>query len=179
VTSNDCIQESLVTIRHYTYIRIQESPVTIRHYTYIRIQESPVTIRTYVYKSHQSPYVTIRHYVQVYKEKYCLQGEASLVHSNVYNMYTHTHTHTVLHGTWPRRHLYIVTYTICTGLQENLCDFSRRSRSRNTGWRRPIGCLKLQVIFRKRATNYRALLRKMTYEAKASYASPPPCASPL
>jgi len=27
-----------------------------------------------------------------------------------------------------------------------------------TGWRRPIGCFKLQVIFRKRATNYRALL---------------------
>jgi len=26
-----------------------------------------------------------------------------------------------------------------------------------TGWRRPIGCLKLQVIFHKRATNYRAL----------------------
>ena len=33
-----------------------------------------------------------------------------------------------------------------------------------TGWRRLIGCLKLQVIFRKKATNYRALLRKMTYE---------------
>ena len=32
----------------------------------------------------------------------------------------------------------------------------------STGWRRPIGCLKLQVIFRKRATNYRALLREMT-----------------
>jgi len=32
----------------------------------------------------------------------------------------------------------------------------------STGWRRPVGCLKLQVIFRKRATNYRALLRKMT-----------------
>ena len=30
-----------------------------------------------------------------------------------------------------------------------------------TGWRRPIRCLKLQVIFRKRAANYRALLRKM------------------
>jgi len=28
-----------------------------------------------------------------------------------------------------------------------------------SGWRRPIGCLKLQVIFRKRATNYRPLLR--------------------
>ena len=32
----------------------------------------------------------------------------------------------------------------------------------HTRWRRPIGCLKLQVIFRKRATDYRALLRKMT-----------------
>ena len=29
----------------------------------------------------------------------------------------------------------------------------------STGWRRPIGCLKLQVIFCKIATNYRALLR--------------------
>jgi len=33
----------------------------------------------------------------------------------------------------------------------------------------------LQVIFRKRATNYRALLRKMTYKDKASYDSTPPC----
>ena len=43
------------------------------------------------------------------------------------------------------------------------------------GWRRPIRCLKLQVIFRKRATNYRALLRKITYEDKAPYVSAPPC----
>jgi len=35
-------------------------------------------------------------------------------------------------------------------------------------------CLELQVIFCKRATNYRALLRKMTYKDKASYASSPP-----
>jgi len=33
-----------------------------------------------------------------------------------------------------------------------------------TRWRNPIGCLKLQVIFRKKATNYRTLLRKMTYK---------------
>ena len=44
-----------------------------------------------------------------------------------------------------------------------------------TGWRRLIGCLKLQVIFRKRATNYRALSRKITYEDTASYGSLPPC----
>ena len=45
----------------------------------------------------------------------------------------------------------------------------------NTGWRRPIGCLKLQVTFRNRATNYRALLQKMTYKDKASYGSWLPC----
>ena len=44
-----------------------------------------------------------------------------------------------------------------------------------TGWRRLIGCLKLQVIFRKRATNYRALLWKVAYKDKASYDSTPPC----
>ena len=43
-----------------------------------------------------------------------------------------------------------------------------------TGWRRLIGCLQLQFIFRKRATNCMALLRKMTYEDKASYDSTPP-----
>jgi len=46
----------------------------------------------------------------------------------------------------------------------------------NTGWRRPIGCLSLQNFFaRKGATNYRALLRKITYKDKASYGSSPPC----
>jgi len=44
-----------------------------------------------------------------------------------------------------------------------------------TGWRRLIGCLKLQVILRKRGANYRALLRKMTCEDKASYGSSLPC----
>jgi len=42
-------------------------------------------------------------------------------------------------------------------------------------WRRCIGFLKLQVSFRKRATNYRALLRKMTYEDKGSYGPSPLC----
>jgi len=44
-----------------------------------------------------------------------------------------------------------------------------------TGWRRLIGCLQLQVILHKRATNYRALLQKMTYKDKTSYESSPPC----
>jgi len=44
----------------------------------------------------------------------------------------------------------------------------------STGWRRLIGSPKLQIIFHKRATKYRALLRKMTYKDKGSYDSSPP-----
>jgi len=46
-----------------------------------------------------------------------------------------------------------------------------------TGWRRLIGCLKLQLIFRKRAINYRALVQKMICKDKASYGSSSPCTS--
>ena len=45
----------------------------------------------------------------------------------------------------------------------------------HTEWRRRIGYFKLQVIFRKKAIDYRALLRKMTYKDKASCDSTPPC----
>jgi len=48
------------------------------------------------------------------------------------------------------------------------------NRSTGTGWRRLIGYPKLQIIFQKRATKYRSLLRKMTYKDKGSYESSPP-----
>ena len=48
-------------------------------------------------------------------------------------------------------------------------------QTHRTGWRRIIGCLKLQVILRKKATNYMVLLRKMTYEDQASHDSMLPC----
>jgi len=44
-----------------------------------------------------------------------------------------------------------------------------------TGWRRYIGCLKVQVSFRKRTMYNRAFVQKITYEDKASYGSLPPC----
>ena len=44
-----------------------------------------------------------------------------------------------------------------------------------TGWQLLIGSPKLQIIFHKRATKYRALLWKMTYKDKGSYQSSPPC----
>ena len=43
--------------------------------------------------------------------------------------------------------------------------------TRDKGRRRPIECVTLQVIFRQRATNCRALLREMAYHDKASYGS--------
>ena len=46
-----------------------------------------------------------------------------------------------------------------------------------TEWRRCMGCFKLQVSFCRRATNYRALLRKMTGKEKSCYASSPPSRS--
>ena len=49
------------------------------------------------------------------------------------------------------------------------------SNNTDTGWRRLIGYPKLQIIFHKRATKYRSLLRKMTYKDKGSYESSPPC----
>ena len=48
-------------------------------------------------------------------------------------------------------------------------------KKRNTGWQRLIGSPKLQIIFHKRATKYRSLLRKMTCKDKGSYESSPPC----
>ena len=54
-----------------------------------------------------------------------------------------------------------------------------RVQSKPTGWPRPIACLRSQVIFRKRATNHRALLRKITCKDQASYGSSPPCMGSL
>ena len=50
-----------------------------------------------------------------------------------------------------------------------------KTQIHSTEWRRPIGCLELQVSFRKSATNHRSLLLKMTSKDKASYGSLPPC----
>jgi len=46
--------------------------------------------------------------------------------------------------------------------------------SRHAKWRRPIGWLKLQVVFCNRATKYRALLRTIIFKDQASYRSLPP-----
>jgi len=61
------------------------------------------------------------------------------------------------------------------GTETKLKNTDARSQTHNihTGWRRLIGSPKLQVIFHRRATKYRSLLRKMTYKDKGSYESSP------
>ena len=69
-----------------------------------------------------------------------------------------------------RHTIYICTcVSVCT--QTNV----QYTGSFDTGWRRLIGSPKLQIIFHKRATKYRALLRKLTSKDKGSYESSPPC----
>jgi len=65
-----------------------------------------------------------------------------------------------------------VRHTCCLHF---LCHDSFISTTCVTGWRRLIGSPKLQIIFHKRATQYKSLLRKMTYKDKGSYESSPPC----
>jgi len=57
-------------------------------------------------------------------------------------------------------------------MNRGYCQYEYRIQ--DTEWCRPIGCLKLQVIFCKRATKYRALWQKMTYQDQVSYGSSPP-----
>ena len=58
-----------------------------------------------------------------------------------------------------------------------LCKFVEYLRVFATGWRRLIGSPKLQIIFHKRATKCRSLLRKMTYKDEGSYEPSPSCTS--
>ena len=94
--------------------------------------------------------------------------------------YIYTHTHIYIHATYQKTEKIFRFYTT-----------SQHKNSKNTMttltqveilksplaivWQGPMRCLKLQASSRKRATNYRALLRKETYEDTASYGSSPPC----
>ena len=76
--------------------------------------------------------------------------------------HSHSHSHSNTHSpTHLRPHYWHYTDLQVMNLQ-------------GTGWRRLIESVKLHIIFHKRVTNYRALLRKMTYKDKGSYESSPP-----
>ena len=93
--------------------------------------------------------------------------------------HTHTVTHSTTHAVQPCR-MYEglrVCARVCVRERERERERERGGGSvtHSTGCRRSKGCRKLRVIFGHRATNYRALWRKITYKNKASYGSSPPC----
>jgi len=66
-------------------------------------------------------------------------------------------------------YIYIYIYVLGeTTLQIYIYTYLHACSYVRTGWRRLIGSPKLQIIFPKRATKYRSLLRKMTYKDKGS-----------
>ena len=111
--------------------------------------------------------------------------------------HTHTHTHTPTHThtyAHTRPHTHRCRLVQVKRSKEQTCDLTHLLvyTSHSHVWcdlyiiyldvyhlhvqnrcrlQQVVGCLKLQVSFRKRATNYSALLRKMTWKDKASYDS--------
>jgi len=77
--------------------------------------------------------------------------------------------------TIPLRNHIAITYTVYTYIHPNQPQLYNIVHIWKTECMEPSNMAKLQVIFRKRATNYRTLLQKMTYEDTASYGSSPPC----
>jgi len=88
--------------------------------------------------------------------------------------YCSTLQHTATHGNTLQHTATQLTLSQKLAVQSN-DTLSKVDLSWSTGWWRCLGNLKMQVSFRKRATNYRALWRTMTYQDKASCPSSPPC----
>ena len=80
------------------------------------------------------------------------------IYTNVY-IYTCTYAYT-----YTNRH----TYELYTYVQPSLEDGPKH----DTEWRRLLESPKLQIIFRKRATKYRSLLRKMSLGHAVSCVGP-------
>jgi len=100
-----------------------------------------------------------------------LHAVSLCMHMNTYvhvNIYTHISSP---HHTTPslaRQSCSAFMLYICVSIWLHAC---MQIFTRETGWRRPIGGLKFQIVFRQRATNHRALWRKTTFKDKASYGS--------
>jgi len=113
------------------------------------------------------------------------------------NISTHTHAiHSAVAHYTATRHSATQCNTQCNTLQHtathsathwqdiytHTCNSQRCNRSCNRSWSYRVATMgilcisrNLQVSFHKFATNYRALLQKLTYDDKASSASSPPC----
>ena len=99
-------------------------------------------------------------YTYLYNIFVCIIVYAPAQPSRSHNTHTHTHTHAWVRESERQR--------VCTYIYVYISTFMLKINTSTVE-------IKLQVIFHKRATNYGALLRKMTFRDKVSYGSSPPC----
>jgi len=118
---------------------------------------------------HTCIHVYIHTYIYVYKYIYAYVYTYIYIYICIFiyicmYMYTYIYTHI---------HIHISMY-IC--IQLFFGKVARRDTAPGNSFRvaKTIRCPELQFIFRKRAPNYRAPMRKMTYKDKASYGFLPP-----
>ena len=152
---------------------------TICRHCNARLQHKTATqnCNTLIQHKHILPdMITIRSSWQQYAVLHCntiLQPKTAIRYCNTRLQHTHILPEIItIHSGW-QKSVGTATHDCNTLLQHTTATHDRK------GWRRLRGCLKLQVIFRERATNYRALWRKVTYEDKASCDSTPPCSTRL
>jgi len=69
---------------------------------------------------------------------------------------------------YPRPTFFLFLFFMCLYLSPLAERSTNTSQEAPTGWRRIIGCLSVQVISRKRALQFEALLRKMTCDLRHS-----------
>jgi len=154
----------------YTYTHTNTSYAGIHMYTYSNISK-------YIYICFSSMYTSIHDtsghalYAYIHINYTNVSKNIYICCSFIYTcIYAYIHIYTCRMHTWEHIHVYVYTHTH----SYNPCKMSHAihlSESSGTHERVYI----YFVYLRKRATNYRALLRKMTYEDKASYGILPPC----
>jgi len=154
----------------HTSTKLTVTRVTVYTQTHIHIY-TYIYLNTYIHVIHALPPTswpwlgsrsTHRH-TYIYISKYVYIRHTRITSNELTVTWVTVYTQT---------HIHIYTYLYRKPLYTHYLQ-----RVGHTGWRRLIGSPMLQIIFHKRATKYRSLLRKMTCKEKGSYESSPPCNS--
>jgi len=163
----------------HIYIYIRRAPHEVAQWTFYLSYESCHTYISMSDVTHMCIYIRPQmklrskpftsHVAQIYMS----------YHTHIYtSVLSHTCIHELCHTYIYMSHVTRCIYDSCNTyiyISEEPQTKSRAQWTLYLPWRRHKECLKLQVIFRRRATNHRALLWKMTCRDKASCESSPLC----
>jgi len=149
----------------YTYkLTLTNAPTHPHTHPHLHTHKYMYPLYIYIYHIHIHTYL----YIYIYGDFQLFSTRASLItktHTLTSNS-KHPRISNCAHTHAPARTHYTPTHPrtpTCAHAHTSMHAYAH-PHTRNTEWPRPVGSLKLQVIFRKRATTYRALLRKMTYK---------------